>query len=156
MHHVSSTRSLLGLFFFSLVYLVILIRAAISYDKDIFDIVARVQVNQIYANKGVPIGVLLSCLGMTNWDIAVDTIAAYAQVEVSVVAKLLRACESDATQELDTSVSKFDASWSWIADKVSAKQRTRTYDPLPQHPPESKRNAAQEVIHHHVSPASRA
>jgi len=35
----------------------------LGYDKEIFDTVLRVQVNQIYAAKGVPLGVMTALLG---------------------------------------------------------------------------------------------
>ena len=138
----------------------------LGYDKEIFDTVLRVQVNQIYAAKGVPLGVMTALLGkgakglnfstchivlkgMTDWNVVVDTIAAFAQLDVAIISKILKACETEAATELKQfdETGAFEAAWLWLSEKVSAKQRMRTLEPLPQHPPESKRNAAQEVVH---------
>lgn len=50
----------------------------IGYDKDIHDVIARMQVNQIYAPKGAPLGIMLFLLGMNDWNTVVTTIAAFA------------------------------------------------------------------------------
>jgi hypothetical protein len=84
---------------------------------------------------------------MTDWNVVIDTIAAFAQLDVATVSKLLKACETEAANELRSDeMGTFDKAWTWLSEKVSAKQRMRTLEPLPQHPPESKRNAAQEVV----------
>ena len=86
---------------------------------------------------------------MTDWNVVVDTIAAFAQLDVAIISKILKACETEAATELKQfdETGAFEAAWLWLSEKVSAKQRMRTLEPLPQHPPESKRNAAQEVVH---------
>lgn len=97
------------------------------YDKEIFDTVLRIQVNQIYAAKGVPLGVMTALLGLTDWNVVVDTIAAFAQLNVVTVSKLLKACETEAATELRfDGMGTFDAAWTWLSEKVSAKQRMRT------------------------------
>lgn len=130
----------------------------IGYDKEIHDVITRVHINQIYTPKGMPIGVLLFLLGLNNWNVVIDTISAFASLENATVAKLLRACETETVEAIGQKMTEheitntFDAAWAWLADHVSAKQRTRTYEPLPSYPEESKRNAAQEVVHHYVLP----
>lgn len=98
-----------------------------GYDKEIFDTVLRIQVNQIYAAKGVPLGVMTALLGLTDWNVVVDTISAFAQLDVVTVHKLLKACETEAATELRfDGMGTFDAAWTWLSEKVSAKQRMRT------------------------------
>lgn len=91
---------------------------------------------------------------MTDWNDVVSTIAHFSRTDATDVSKLLRACEAEANKELEVveSDNQFDAAWLWLTEKISAKQRTRTGDLLPVFPPDSKRNAAQEVIHNHVLP----
>lgn len=38
-------------------------KVVMGYDKEIYDNIIRVQVNQIYTNKGVPLAIMLSLLG---------------------------------------------------------------------------------------------
>lgn len=129
-------------------------KITITHDKELHDMAIRFQVNQIFASqKGVPIGVMLAILGMTDWVEVVDTISGFSRIDVTVVTKFMRSCENEtiASLEKKDDPSIFTAAWTWLGEHVSAKQRMRTTDPLPAQV-DAKRVAAQEVVHHFVLP----
>lgn len=128
----------------------------IAHEKEYQDLVIRVNVTQIYAGKGVPLGLLLAALGMSNWQTVLRTIAAFARIDTEVVAKLLHAshmqsqsCYAEVNEEKETAeaASNFQAAWIWISERVSSKQRMRPRDPIPEHANEPRKTAAYSVIH---------
>lgn len=127
----------------------------ITHDKEMHDLAIRFQVNQIFASqKGVPIGVMLAVLGMTDWKEVVQTIADFSRIDVIAVSKFMRASETEAIASLidkENDPTIFNAAWTWLGEHVSAKQRMRTFVPLPAQV-DTKRIAAQEVVHHFVLP----
>jgi DNA-directed RNA polymerase beta subunit len=135
----------------------------VGYEKEYQDIAVRVSVTQVFAGKtvkGVPVGVLLAALGMPNWFTVVETVAAFARVDIETMTKLLhasclqaQACFAEASaRSEEQNLSNHRAAWNWLADKVSVKQRIKTRDPLPEHPTEPKKTAAYSVLHYWLYP----
>lgn len=126
----------------------------IAHEKEHQDNVIRISVTQIYAGKGIPIGVILAALGMSNWQTVLNTIASFARLDIEVVSKFLHAsqmqtqsCFSEVAGESDENMSNHRAAWDWLSERVSPKQRIRPHDPLPEHPNEARKTAAYSVIH---------
>jgi len=125
----------------------------LNYDKEVHDTLIRVHINQVYIPKGVPIGIIFTMCGISNWTEVINLVSGFARVDTSAISKILRASENDfhailAKYENQT---KFEAAWNWFSDHVSSKQRIKMQDKLPQHL-EVKRLAAQEVIHTYLFP----
>jgi DNA-directed RNA polymerase beta subunit len=129
----------------------------IGHEKEYQDLVVRLSITQIYAGKGVPIGLILAALGMSDWQTVLETIAAFARLEVEIVSKYLHASHMqarDAFSEVDAdhTLTKYRAAWNWLSEKVSIKQRIKPRDPLPIHPTEPRKTAAYSVIHYWLYP----
>ncbi len=129
----------------------------IAHEKEFQDIVVRISVTQIYAGKGIPLGVILAALGMSDWNIVLNTIASFARMDIEEVSKLLHASHMQtqacfAEVNTEEGLSNHRAAWNWLSDRVSPKQRIRPKDPLPEHPTEPRKTAAYSVVHSWLLP----
>lgn len=132
----------------------------IGHEKEYQDIVIRVSVTQIYAGKGVPLGLILAALGMSNWQTVLSTIASFARLDLETVSKLLHASHMQAqtafaemaAKDEQPHLSNHRAAWNWLSEKVSVKQRIKPRDPLPVHPTEPRKTAAYSVVHYWLYP----
>jgi DNA-directed RNA polymerase beta subunit len=128
---------------------------AIDRDKD-YDLVVRVTVAQVYAAKGLPLGVLVAALGMPIWDQVVSTVARFGRLEEKQVEGLLHSAEMHAAECLQKYSDRPPAArgWACIAEHVSSKQQRAREgsEPLPQHPTDTRVTTAYQAIHQHLLP----
>jgi DNA-directed RNA polymerase beta subunit len=124
-------------------------RVIMAYEKELQDFTIRVAVTQVYnAGKGVPLGVLLAALGMSDWQTVIYNIASFARIPLNTISRLLQGTGALSRQMFrDVDVSPHRAAWEWLSERVSSKQRVTSSDPLPRHPTEPRKTAIYEVIH---------
>ena len=128
-------------------------RVLVAFDKELQDMTIRVAVTQVYAGKGVPLGVLLAALGMSDWHTVIYNIAAFSRLPLEVVSRLLQGTDVLSRKVFnEAEVSPHRAAWDWLSERVSPKQRVLSTDPLPKHPSDPRKTASYEVLHNWLLP----